>query len=91
MISDVEQKPPFHDPIGDLFDTSNKFRAENENIGFREIQAVFDLIGRKTEGHRNGDRAGFQNPEINREPFDPVHQKNCDLISFSDPAGEEQV
>ena len=71
--------------------TRNKFRPENQNLHVRQLQTVGNFIGRIPEVERNGDAPGLENAEINRQPFQTVHQQNADLRAAPDIPTQKKV
>ena len=91
MIADKKQQPSFHNPVSDFLNTSDKFRSEQQNNWIRTDSDSIQSHRRRNEVHRNGERAGFEDTEIDRQPFDAVHQQDCDLITLADAAGEQHI
>ena len=79
------------DIVRDLFDTADKFRTENQDVRFSQIDAVFNFICGITEIERDGDSSGLEDAEIDRKPVQAVHQKDRDLVALDNTAGDEKV
>ena len=77
--------------VRDLFYPADKFRTENQNIRFRKIDTVFDLICGIAEIERDRDCTGFEDAEIDRKPVQTVHQEDRDLVTLNDSAGNEKI
>ena len=58
----------------DRVHAGDEFLTEHEHIHVGKLGAVADLLGGVAVIHRNGKRAGFQDPEIDRQPFQTVHE-----------------
>ena len=81
-VADVEQKSSLPDRIGVCLNTVDKLRPEEQNLYFSQTQAVRDLVGGISEVERNRDRTGFQDTEINRQPFQAVKHQDRDLVAL---------
>ena len=91
VVPDIDQCSAKNQFIQIHLETGDKFRAEKERRNIREVRAVRDLIRGIAEIERNRDRSGFQNTEIDREPFQAVEHQNRDTVTLLDPAGDQHV
>ena len=91
VFADIQQGLHFRQPVADRLDAAGEFRAEQERVHVGQVEAVADLFRGVTEIERDRHRAAFQNAEINRQPFQTVHQQDADPLSFGDPAGEQEI
>ena len=91
VLAQEEEPANARNLIGDRFHTANEFRAENEEIDVREPDAVFDFVGRVPEIERHGDPARLQRAEVDREPFEAVHEQNTDLVALFKPPAEQEI
>ena len=89
--SDVEKESSAGDAVRDLLDTADELRSEDQDVRFRELDAVFDLIRAVAEVQRHRDRARLQNTEIDRKPVQAVHEKDRDLVALDDPSRDQHV
>jgi hypothetical protein len=66
-------------------------RPEDHGDGVRQVEAIPALLRRvpEVQGHRDG--AGLEDPEVDRQPFQAVHQEDGDLVALPDPAFQQQV
>ena len=87
----IKQQAVLADALGDLFDAADKFRSEDEHVGLRQVDAVFDLFRGIAEIERYGDGAGLQDAKIDRQPFQAVHQQDGHFVPFAHAAAEQQV
>ena len=74
-----------------VLDPADKFGTVEKDIRIGSVQAVADLIRVKTEVHGNGNGAGLHDTEINRQPFQAVHQQDRALLSLADPTFYQHV
>ena len=72
-------------------DAAREFRAEDEHLHVREVEAVGDLFGGVAEVQGHGEAAGLENAEIDGEPFEAVHQEYADLGAALHAAREQEV
>ena len=91
MVAHEDQQSVFTDIICNFFHTADEFRSEDQNIHFRQIQAVFDFVGGITEVQRNHQCSGLQNTEVDWEPFQTVHQKDRNFVPLLYTAGDQHV
>ena len=89
--ADIQKKPSAGNTVRDLLNTADKFGSEDEDVCFRELDAVFDLVRAVAEVQRYRDRAGLEDSEVDRKPVQAVHEKNGNLIALDDAAGNEHV
>ena len=54
-------------------------------------EAVLDLVGGVAVVHGNGHRAGLENPEVDGQPFQAVHEQDGDLGALADASGKKEV
>ena len=90
-VSNEIKQTMLSDLVSDAFHTADELRTEDQDIDIRQIQTVLDLIRSIPEIQRNSQSAGFQDTEIDREPFEAVHQKNGNLVAFFDSTGEQKI
>ena len=86
-----EHQGDMRDLVRDFFHTADEFRPEDHHIALAQVQAVFDLVGGIAEVHRNRQRAGLQDAEIDRQPIDAVHQQDGNLLALADAVAPEHV
>ena len=87
----VQKESSAGDAVCDLLDTADEFRAEDQDVRFREFYAVLDLIRAVTEVEGNCDCAGLKDAKIDRQPVQTVHKQDRDLVALDDPAGDQHV
>ena len=75
----------------DILDAADELGAVEQDVGVRSLQAVVDLLRGKAEIQRHRQGAGLQDPEIDGEPFQTVHEKHCALLASLDPAFQKHV
>jgi len=91
VFADEEERFDIGQLVADRLDSSDEFGSEDEIARIGEPEAVFDFVRGVAEVQRHGDRARLENPEVDREPFEAVHEQNRDLVSLFDPAAQEQI
>ena len=91
VFADEEERFDIGQLVADRLDSSDEFGPEDEIARIGEPEAVFDFVRGVAEVQRHGDRARLENPEVDREPFEAVHEQNRDLVSLLDPAAQEQI
>ena len=74
-----------------LLDSADKFGAEHEEVGVALLNAVLDLLRGVAVVERYGDRARFQDSEVDGQPVKAVHQQNRDLFALFYSAREQQI
>ncbi len=86
----VEQTVPA-DIVRDLFHTSDEFRPEYKHVYFGKFHTILDLFCGISEIKRYCKGSCLKYSEIDRQPFQAVHQKDRDFVSFFDPAFQKQI
>ena len=89
--SRIKEKPVPAYIVGYLLDSAYKFRTENKHVAFGQIEAVLDLLGGIAEVKRHRQRSRFKYSEIDRQPFETVHEQYGYLVSLFDSAAQQQV
>ena len=79
------------DIVRDLFDAPDELRAEDQDVRFRQIDAVLDLLRGIAEVQRDGDRTCLEHAEIDRQPIEAVHEQDRDLVALDDAAREQEI
>ena len=72
VVPHVNQQAAVAELVRNGLDAADKLRAEQQHLHLRQVRAVLDLLRRvaEVEGHSNG--PGFQNTEIDGQPFQAV-------------------
>ena len=87
----IQKKSSAGDALCNFLDTADKLGSEDQNVCFRELDAVFDLIRAVTEIQRHCDSACLENSKIDGKPVQAVHEKDRDLVAFNDTACDQHV
>ena len=85
-----EHPHPVQHP-GDGVHPPDELRAEDQHLHIRQLQAVLNLLGGIPEVQGHGNAAGLEDAEIDREPFQAVHQQDAHLGPPLHPPAQQQV
>ena len=72
-------------------DAAREFRAEDQHVHVRKVEAVGDFFRGVAEVQRHGKAARLEDAEIDGEPFKAVHQEYAHLGSALDAARKQEV
>ena len=91
VLADVDQRLHARHAFTDGFHAADERGAEDEHVDVGELDAVFDLLGGVAEVEGHGHRAALQHAEVDREPFEAVHEQDADAVALLDVAREQEV
>ena len=91
VLAHIEQMLYPGNEIADILHAAGEFRPEGQHCAVGLFKAVSDLLRRIAVVERHGHSARLQNAEVDRQPFERIHQQNRDFIALFAAAREQQI